>query len=184
MTEYLAPGVGLALAVALATTGIVLWRKPRATAQPGLEVIGVPEQLDAQGTAATAIEEESIVLDPVAMNITNRITAGSHQSGVISCRGGLWVEGTIEGEVHVSGGPLVLMQSGVITGRIVGDGDAYLLGTIRSKTPEELSELDVLGAAFLTKHLRAQANITAGAIKTYEGSQVEGRIKTVRRAAR
>lgn len=92
------------------------------------------------------------------------------------------VEGTIEGEIHVSGGPFVLMPNGVVAGKVVGDGEAYLFGNIRTRSDTELSELDIAGAVFLTETLRAQANITAGAIKSYEGAQVEGRIKTVKRA--
>jgi cytoskeletal protein CcmA (bactofilin family) len=102
---------------------------------------------------------------------------------VLHCEGGLMVEGTIEGEVHVSGGPFVLMPDGVLVGTVVGDGEAYLFGTIRERSESELSDLDVAGAVFLTETLRAKANITAGAIKSYEGAQVEGRIKTIRRAA-
>lgn len=34
----------------------------------------------------------------------------------------------------------------------------------------------------MAQTLEARANITAGAIKTYDGAQVDGRIRTVRRA--
>jgi cytoskeletal protein CcmA (bactofilin family) len=128
-------------------------------------------------------DTESIVIDPVAMNIVNRVAPGCRQSGVFYCEGGLMVEGTIEGDIQVIGGPLVLMPEGVIAGKITGNAEAYLFGTIRARSDTELSELDMGGAVFLTETLRAQANITAGAIKSYEGAQVEGRIKTVKRAA-
>ncbi len=128
-------------------------------------------------------DTESIVIDPVAMNIVNRVAPGCRHSGVFYCEGGLMVEGTIEGDIQVIGGPLVLMPEGVIAGKITGDAEAYLFGTIRARSDTELSELDIGGAVFLTETLRAQANITAGAIKSYEGAQVEGRIKTVKRAA-
>ena len=52
---------------------------------------------------------------------------------------------------------------------------------------EYAAMLDEIAAPFqradLTETLRAQANITAGAIKSYEGAQVEGRMKTGTRAA-
>ncbi|WP_300650616.1 hypothetical protein [Hydrogenophaga sp.] len=46
----------------------------------------------------------------------------------------------------------------------------------------ELSEHTAYGAVFLTETVNAKANITAGAFKTYEGSKVEGKIKTIRRS--
>lgn len=125
------------------------------------------------------IDIETIVIDPQAMNIVNRVAAGCRQSGVFHCRGGLMVEGSIEGDIEIVGGPLVLMPEGVIAGRISGDGEAYLFGTIRPRSASEPSELEVAGQAYLTQSLRAQANITAGAIRSYLGAQVEGRVNTL-----
>lgn len=183
MTEFIVPGV-LGVAAALGVAGFVIWRRPVAVAPvsaPVLPVQAEPAQPPAE--AESRPDGESIVIDPVAMKIFNRVAAGSRQAGVLHCEGGVIVEGTIEGEVHVSGGPFVLMPNGVVSGRVVGDGEAYLFGTIRARSDNELSDLDMAGAVFLTETLRAQANITAGAIKSYDGAQVEGRIKTIKRAA-
>lgn len=127
------------------------------------------------------IDIETIVIDPQAMNIVNRVAAGCRQSGVFHCQGGLMVEGRIEGEIDIVGGPLVLMPEGVIAGRISGDGEAYLFGTIAPRCANEPSELEVAGEAFLTQSLRARANIKASAIRSYQGAQVEGRVDTVAR---
>ncbi len=127
------------------------------------------------------IDIETIVIDPQAMNIVNRVAAGCRQSGFFHCKGGLMVEGSIEGEIEIVGGPLVLMPEGVIAGKITGDGETYLFGTIRPRFANEPSELAVVGQAFLTQTLRARANITAGAIRSYLGAQVEGRVDTAPR---
>ena len=127
-------------------------------------------------------DTETIVIDPVAMHIVNRVAAGGRQSGTFCCKGGLMVEGSIEGDVEVVDGPLVLMPEGVIAGRIKAHGEAYLFGTVAARSDTELSELEVRGAVFLAETLRARADITAGAIKSFEGAQVEGRIRTVKRA--
>ena len=129
-----------------------------------------------------AIDIETIVIDPQAMNIVNRVAAGCRQSGVFHCQGGLMVEGQIEGEIEIVGGPLVLMPEGVIGGRISADGEAYLFGTIAPRCANEPSELEVAGQAFLSQSLRAHANIKAGAIRSYLGAQVEGRVDTVARS--
>ncbi len=77
--------------------------------------------------------QESIVIDPVAMKIINRIAAGSRSEGVLECQGGVMVEGSFVGTLVVKGGPLVLMPVGVIRGVMTCDGDAYLFGTIEEQ---------------------------------------------------
>jgi len=127
-------------------------------------------------------DTETIAIDPVAMHIVNRIAAGCRQSGTFQCQGGLMVEGRMEGEIEVVGGPLVLMPQGVVAGKIKAHAEAYLFGTIDPRSDTEPSVLEVGGAVFLAETLRARADITAGAIKSYEGAQVEGRISTAKRA--
>lgn len=180
MTEFLVPVLGVA--AFLGAAGFLLWRRPAAAIPargPVATVLPVPAAVPQPQQPS---DGESIVIDPVAMNILNRVAPGTRQSGVLHCAGGLMVEGTIEGEVHVTGGPFVLMPNGLIRGKVVADAEAYLFGTVQALSENVLSELDVAGAVFLTETLRAEANITAGAIKSYEGAQVEGRIKTVKRA--
>lgn len=182
MNEFMVP-VALGFAGLLAIAGFFLmWRAPLAARPARQPAIDVP-QVQPAAAPARRVDGESIVIDPVAMNIVNRVAPGTRQAGVLTCTGGLMVEGTIEGEVHVVGGPFVLMPGGVVAGTVTADGEAYLFGTIRARSEAELSEVDVQGAVFLTETLRAHANVTAGSIKSYEGAQVEGRIKTVKRTA-
>lgn len=125
--------------------------------------------------------QETIVIDPVGMNIVNRIAPGSKFCGTYECIGGLLVQGLIEGNISVKGGPLVLMQEGVIKGDTTCDQDAYLFGKIEPKDSGEYSELCAGGAVFMAETLNAKANITAADIKSYQGAQVDGRIRTVRK---
>ncbi len=127
-------------------------------------------------------DSQSIIIDPAAMNIVNRVAPGSVQTGTYKCSGGLLVQGRVEGDIEVVGGPLVLMPEGEITGTIRADGEAYLFGKVHAVTEDRLSELDILGTVFLAETLHARANITAGAFKSFDGAQVEGRIRTVRRS--
>lgn len=127
------------------------------------------------------MNNEEIIIDPVAMNIVNRIAPGTSFTGNIECNGGLIIEGTLVGDVTVTNGPLVLMESASITGDILCSGDAYLFGKILPGEGKEFSNLDADGAVFMAQTLEARANITAGAIKTFDGAQVDGRIRTVRR---
>lgn len=122
---------------------------------------------------------ESLVIDPEAMNIVNRVAPGSCSMGEIRFNGGVLVEGRIEGVLHVTGGPIVLMPGGEILGTVHGDGDAILAGTVHLRGESELSEIEVHGTVFMAETLIARANITASAFKTYTGAQIDGRIKTL-----
>ena len=128
-------------------------------------------------------DTENIVIDPEAMNIVNRVAAGCSHVGNFKWVGGLMVEGRIEGDIEVTGGPIVLMPEGQMAGVIRGDGEAYLFGTITARSDTELSEVNVSGSVFIAETLNAKANITASSFKSYDGAQVEGRIKTMRRGA-
>lgn len=125
--------------------------------------------------------EETIIIDPVGMNIVNRIAPGTKFKGTIECSGGLLVQGNFEGDVTVVNGPMVLMQEGVIKGNIKCDGDAFLFGKIEPKDSDEPSDLTAAGDVFMAQTLDAKANITAAGIRSYEGAQVDGRIRTVRK---
>lgn len=126
-------------------------------------------------------KRESILIDPRAMNVVNRIAAGGRQSGTYRCAGGLLVQGSIKGEIEITGGPLILMPEGQLAGTIKCDGEAYLFGTIAAQDNGAPSDLDVQGVVFMAETLVAKANVTAGGIKTFQGAQVDGRINTVRR---
>lgn len=129
-------------------------------------------------TPASGIAQpESLEIDPVAMNIVNRIAPGTVQTGELVCEGGLLVEGKLSGKVTVTGGPLVLLTHGVISGDVVVNHDAYLLGTFEEKPDGQLCELSVTGTAFLGSTLKAAANLQASALKTYHGAHTFGLIR-------
>ncbi len=132
---------------------------------------------------SNAMDAETLVIDPASMNVVNRVAPGSRCIGNNSYAGGLLVQGFIEGHIEVADGPLVLMPDGVIAGTIMVSGDAYLFGTVNEKDSGELSEVTVQGVVYLAETAAAKSNITAAAFKTFEGAQVEGRIKTVGRSA-
>lgn len=76
------------------------------------------------------MDTESLVISPEAMRIVNRIAPGTRQTGTLHCEGGLMIEGTVDGDIVITGGVLALMPEGVVRGKVTCDGDAYLLGTI------------------------------------------------------
>jgi len=123
---------------------------------------------------------EKLVIDPVGMNITNRIAPGTIFVGTIECDGGLIVQGRFDGVVTVTGGPLLLLQEGVMSGTITCNEDAYLLGTIEEREDGTYSDLTSAGTAVLSSTCRARANIIGEALKVYEGAEVEGALITAK----
>ncbi|MDP3827498.1 MAG: polymer-forming cytoskeletal protein, partial [Polaromonas sp.] len=97
--------------------------------------------------------DETIIIDPVGMNIINRLAPGSKFIGQLESEGGLLIEGTIVGNVLVSGGPLVLMEHGSITGDVTCEDDAYLFGKIHPAEGKDHSELIAGGAVFMAQTL-------------------------------
>lgn len=126
--------------------------------------------------------DQSIDIDPVGMNIVSRIAPGSKFTGNLVCSGGILIQGEIEGDLLVTGGPVVLMQEGRIKGNTDCDQDAYLFGTIEQKVEGHNSEVNVGGAVFLAQTFSGKANITAAAFKTFEGAALDGTIRTINKS--
>lgn len=122
---------------------------------------------------------ETIVIDPVGMNIVNRVAPGTVLEGNTTWNGGLLVQGTLKGTIKVTGGPLVLMDTGVIAGSILCLGDIFLFGTIEHAADNQMSKVESSGIAFLAETLRAEADISAARLRFFDGAQVNGRFKTL-----
>lgn len=122
---------------------------------------------------------ETIVIDPVGMNIVNRVAPGTVLEGDTTWTGGLLVQGTIKGNIKVTGGPLVLMDTGVIAGSVLCLGDVFLFGSIEQARENQMSKVESSGIAFLAESLKAEADISAARLKFFDGAQVNGRFKTL-----
>lgn len=120
---------------------------------------------------------ETTVLDTVQQNIVNRIAPGSEVNGTLRFNGGLIIEGQITGDLSVQGGPVILMAEGVFAGTMRCDQDVFLLGTINGQDGGS-SVVEAAGTIHLAYTLRADADMTAEAINSQPGAQVEGRMKT------
>lgn len=118
----------------------------------------------------------SIVIDPVAMNIVNRIAKGSVYRGVLNCAGGILVEGVLEGELFVHGGPLVLMEGGVIVGDVTAHGDAYVFGQLGRATGD--TRVTVQGEGHFAVTARSVATIACARPQIYQGAKLEGVLDT------
>ena len=141
---------------------------------------GQTEPITAAVAPSQPVQIEQLVVDPQAMNITNRIASGTVITGNYSSKSGLLVQGEIIGNIFVQGGPLVLTDEGVIRGNIFCEEDAFLCGTIAPDDGQETPNLEFKGKVVLAHTLNAKANIQARSFKTFEGAQIDGLIRTVR----
>jgi cytoskeletal protein CcmA (bactofilin family) len=120
----------------------------------------------------------TITIDPIAMNVVNRVAPGTQQGGSLKCVGGLLVQGRIEGDLVIQGGPLIVMREGEVAGVIKCDGDAYIFGKIAVQSENVFSELVATGNVILSETAVADANIRARSFKMYPGGQLSGQVDT------
>lgn len=122
----------------------------------------------------------SVVIDPLAMNIVNRIAPGTQQLGQMITKGGILIEGNFNGQMLVKEGPLVLMKGARLSGEIDVRGDAYIFGDVGSDDPSG-TRLSVLGELHLTSSCVAKGVLRYGKLAPYEGAVVEGIVESIER---
>ena len=124
--------------------------------------------------------QDVLTLDPVALNVVNRVAPGCRLDGRLHFAGGLLVQGELAGDICVDG-RLIIWAEAVVRGRLRVTGDVYVFG--------QLGDLDALAAATtLESHgmvCVAQTGVStamllARRLQLYEGADVKGPFKTLR----
>lgn len=129
----------------------------------------------------TTIPKSSVVIDPVAMNITNKIAFGTSFNGDLTCKSGVLIEGNFSGNLTIEEGPLVLMDGAHLNGKIDVAGDAYIFGTI-GEFSNDSTQVVVRGELHLTSGCQVFGRIIYSKIAMYEGAQVHGTVQTLKAA--
>lgn len=122
--------------------------------------------------------ESSVIIDPVAMNIVNKIAPGTKSSGTIDCAGGMLIQGSHHGKLRVSNGPLVLWEGSRLTGHSIVHGDAYIFGTL-GEPGESVTQITVTGTLYLTSLAVAYGKMRYGKLSTYDGARIKGTLETI-----
>ncbi len=112
----------------------------------------------------------SVVINPIAMGITNKIAEGSSFAGTNTVSGGLLVEGEMDGRMTVNGN-LVLMAGAHLRGEIEVNGDAYVFGQVGT-SGDNNTVLTVRGELHLTSRCFAYGTLRYGKLAMYEGASV------------
>lgn len=123
--------------------------------------------------------QDALTIDPVAMNITSRVSAGCRLQGDLVFEGGLLVEGELHGQIRVNG-RLIVWTGGRVTGRIKVMGDTYLIGHLGSDGggPAD-SQLECQGMACVSRSGVSTGTLMARRLQVYEGAQLKGPFRTL-----
>ncbi|EHR70119.1 Integral membrane protein CcmA involved in cell shape determination [Burkholderiales bacterium JOSHI_001] len=134
-------------------------------------------------TAATALDrsQDTLVIDPVRMNIVNRVAAGTSLAGDFSFKGGLLLQGELTGSGDVAG-RLVVWHGARLTGRFKVLGDLYVLGRLGFDVEgeDEATEVECLGTAFVASTGVSTGRIIAARLRMYDGAVLQGPFSTTR----
>jgi Polymer-forming cytoskeletal len=121
-----------------------------------------------------------LTIDPVAMQVTNRVAAGTQCLGEHRFEGGVLVQGALGGYVEVAG-RLIVWRGGLVKGQVLVRGDLYLFGTLGEPggLPED-TVVECLGTAYLASTAVSNAQLSAQRLRLYEGAELHGPFKTLK----
>lgn len=124
--------------------------------------------------------QDTLTLDPIAMNVVNRVAAGTVLDGDLQFDGGLLVQGEVSGQVRVNG-RLIVWTGGVVRGRVRVSGDLYLFGQLGAAggNPHDTS-LECQGMAYVSKTGVSTGTLMARRLQLYEGADLQGPFKTLK----
>ncbi len=126
--------------------------------------------------------QDTLTIDPIAMNIVNRVAAGAQLNGTLQFEGGLLVQGEISGDITVNG-RLIIWAGGVVRGRIKVMGDFYLFGQLgASSASAEDTVLKCVGMAYVANTGVATGTLLASKLTLYDGADLQGPFRTLKPA--
>ncbi|MCU0955850.1 MAG: polymer-forming cytoskeletal protein [Hydrogenophaga sp.] len=125
--------------------------------------------------------KDTLTLDPVAMQLVNRVASGCLLRGQLRFEGGLLVQGELDGDLQVEG-CLVVWSGGVVRGRISVTGDLYLFGRLGAAGGRaEDSVLECQGMAYVSHTGVSTGTLMARRLQLYDGADLQGPFKTLKR---
>lgn len=124
--------------------------------------------------------QDTLTLDPIAMNVVNRVAAGSRLDGDLQFEGGLLVQGEIAGNIRVNG-RLIIWTGGLVRGRLQVSGDLYLFGRLGAEgASAHETSLECQGMAYVSKTGISTGTLMARRLQLYEGADLQGPFKTLK----
>ena len=127
-----------------------------------------------------APQQDNLVIDPIGMNIVNRIAPDSTMQGDVSFSGGLMVQGNLAGAGLVMG-RLVVWHGAQVQGHFRVMGDLYVFGRIGAVDADaKQTVIECMGTAYIASTASTTGTITAQRLRLYEGADLQGPFKTIK----
>jgi Polymer-forming cytoskeletal len=128
--------------------------------------------------------QDTLVIDPVKMNIVNRIAADTVLAGDFLFKGGLLLQGTLQGIGEIAG-RLVVWHDARLIGRFRVLGDLYLLGQLGEATEtdddiDDETEIECQGTAYVASSGVSTGTLIAAKLRMYDGAVLQGPFRTLR----
>ena len=126
------------------------------------------------------LPQDTLTIDPIAMNVVNRVAAGCRLDGDLQFDGGLLVQGEISGQIRVNG-RLIVWKGGIVRGTVRVQGDFYLFGQLgASDASAQDTHLECLGMAYVAQTGVSTGTLMAKRLQLYEGADLRGPFKTLK----
>lgn len=130
--------------------------------------------------------QDVLTIDPVAMNVVNRVSAGSTLEGDCLYHGGLLVQGEVKGSLDVRG-CLIVWADGKVSGRVKVWGDLYLFGQLGPQHEADdggaaPTVVECMGTAYIAATGVSNGTLFSHRIRMYDGAQLNGPFKTLKRS--
>jgi Polymer-forming cytoskeletal len=123
--------------------------------------------------------QDTLTIDPVAMNVVSRIAAGCRLTGEHRFEGGVLVQGTLGGRTVVEG-KLIVWQGALVHGHIKVIGDLYLFGQLgQPGAAPDATVLQCTGTAYVASTGVSTGTLTARRLQLYEGADLQGPFRTL-----
>ena len=123
--------------------------------------------------------QDTLTIDPVAMNVVSRVAAGCRLTGEHRFEGGVLVQGTLGGRTVVHG-KLIVWQGALVQGHVKVVGDLYLFGQLGQPGAEpDATVLQCTGTAYVASTGVSTGTLTARRLQLYEGADLQGPFRTL-----
>jgi cytoskeletal protein CcmA (bactofilin family) len=127
-----------------------------------------------------APQQDNLVIDPLGMNIVNRIAPESRVQGDFAFSGGLMVQGDLSGSGQILG-RLVVWHGAQVRGHFRVVGDLYVFGRIGAAGADATKTvIECMGTAYIASTASTTGTITAQRLRLYEGADLQGPFRTIK----
>ena len=127
---------------------------------------------------------ETLIIDPVAMQIVNRLAAGTALGGEgLHFEGGLLLQGRLHGSGEIAG-KLVVWHGGLLQGRFRVLGDLYVFGRLglpaEGREEDPATQIECQGTVHVASCGMCTGALSAPRLRLYEGGVLQGPFRTLK----